>query len=482
MTFRRAIYAALLLILSAGSALAGTIYIDTAANGSAAANYSGSTDTTTPTVSGTVATASASDVILDAGTDLSGVITTAGATQSSIYLTGATNTNKAIFWITAVAGSGGATPTVTVDTAPTCAANACGVWNIGGRAILTNAKQEGALRAGDTVIFNTSPAVQSGTSWTFRLAGDTTTGYAKIKGKSGSRPVLTTNGSNNPTISSAVVLSWIENLEIKQTHATLGNGINLTAAGAVVYNVKVSATPAIGISISTATNARVINSEITGAGGDGLTVGVIGYFSGDYIHDNTGDCFEQSATASGTVLSNDVFDTCGARGIFFSGASPSTYVNPGIINNVTVYGNGNSGLEVTDADTALVVTNSIFSTNGDAAGEYNAEWSAGTAEMASFHNHNTFYHANCQGSNTGGPACVSGLTLNAQVAASELSTDPLLTSPAAGDFSLQALSPAKAAGFPGALLGATGQGYMDFGAQQIQAGSAGGNGIIGVGM
>ncbi len=241
-------------LLWASLAQAGTIYIDTAANGSAAANFSGSTDATAITVGGSTSTfTSGTDVVVEAGKDITtGIVTTAGPTQSSVYLTGATNSNKKIFWITGIAGSGGATPTLTLDSAPTCAANACGVWNIGGRAILTNASQEGALRAGDTAIFNISPASQAGTSWTFRIAGDTTSGYATIMGKSGTRPVLTTSGSANPTVTTnSLALVRISNLEIKQSHASNGIGIQISGSDDLVDNVKVSAAGTIGITDST---------------------------------------------------------------------------------------------------------------------------------------------------------------------------------------------------------------------------------------
>lgn len=100
-----------LLALLVTPASAGTMYIDTSANGSASAIYSGSTDTTTPRVNSASATitCSATDgvgstpgCVLSGSPDLSTVVTTAGATRDSIYLACATNSNQKIFWISAV--------------------------------------------------------------------------------------------------------------------------------------------------------------------------------------------------------------------------------------------------------------------------------------------------------------------------------------------------------------------------------------------
>jgi len=56
------------------------------------------------------ASVSGTTVTLPAGTDLSAVVTTLGATQSAIHLADAPNANQKIFKITGKAGSGGATP------------------------------------------------------------------------------------------------------------------------------------------------------------------------------------------------------------------------------------------------------------------------------------------------------------------------------------------------------------------------------------
>lgn len=448
-------------------AKAGTLYIDT---GGAATN-SCSRDVNAAALTGTGdGVVTGSTVQLTIGTNLSSVDATPGsATQDTIYLAQATNTNTKVFWITA---KDDGLDQVTVSVAPTgiTASN----WAIGGRCVLTNASQEAALRAGDTAIFNNSPAGQAGALWTFRASGDSTSGFAKIVGKTGVRPVLNATSTNAAVIFNTLNNLWVENFEIDQDGAT-GSGITLSGNNNVVFNVKVSDAGSGG-GISGGGYGKIMNSEITGSAGDGLALtGSAQVISGCYVHDNAGDGLEYSGTfnATGISVENSVFDTNAGRGILFSG-SVTVYTNAMSLSGLTVYGNGNSGLEVADADMSIVLRNSIFDTNGDAAGEYNVEWTAGTAELLSFHAYNDFY----QGGGSAGN--VLNLTVNAQVSASEITTNPLLTSPAAGDFTLQSTSPAIALGYPGQLLGATGLGYLDLGAQQRPAVSTtGGGGIIG---
>lgn len=168
----------------------------------------------------------------------------------------------------------------------------------------------------------------------------------------------------------------------------------------------------------------------------------------------------------GIKIAVNIIDTCGGRGIYYSSASVSG--NPDCSSHIignTVYGCGNSGLEVADADQPVDLYNNIFQDNGNAAGEYNVEWAAGAAEYISVHGYNCFYH---QGG--GGGANLSGLTANS----TEATGDPLFTNPGSGDFSLGSSSPCKATGFPGQFLGGN-LGYLDMGAVQRQeSGSSGG--------
>lgn len=438
----------------------GTIYVDT---GGAATN-SGCTDQNTANLSGTGdAVATGSVIQLTAGTDLSGVVTS-GATQSSIYLAQATNANQKIFWITA---KDDALDQVTVSVAPTGVTGSN--WAIGGRFVWTPASIEATLVAGDVVVLNNSPAAVSSGSWlTGRAAGSQAAGPIKVKGKTGVRPVVTQNNTSS-LISNSQNHWWYENFETAQTGAS-GSTIASIGPYTWLYNMKSSDA---GQSVATLGGySRVLASEFTGSGSPAAVLfsNQLGcYLHGNYIHDNASDGLGFTGGQNGTfaVLSKNIFDTNAGRGMLFSGAFPSGS-NTIWLDGNTVYGNGDSGLEVTDADAVVVNINNIFSENGNAAGEYNIEHIAAAAELLGFHGWNVFYH-----SGGGGGANLSNLTVNAQVASSEFTTDPLFTNAAGGDFSIGSTSPAKATGFPGQFLGGS-LGYLDVGAVQRQEAGGGG--------
>lgn len=416
------------------------------------ATNSGSTDTDAATVSGAAATVAGSVVTLDGSPDLSGVVTS-GASQSSIYLADATNSNMKIFWITAV--DDGA-DTVTVHAAPTGITSSA--WAIGGRVIHTPANVEGALRAGDIYEFQDSPASSASTLLTARNAGDSTSGMVTVRGISGSRPALTCSGTVGVIAPNSIALWKIDNLEIIQTGAS-GNALD-AGVGWWFNNLKISDAGGAGIGVS-ANGTRVTFCEIGGGSiTDGLVVGSIhAAVFGNYIHDVTGDGIEINGSAPVSLLiCNNIIDTCAGRGVYFSGGSvAATAIHASLIGN-TIYGCGNSGIEVVDADLVVLAFNNVLQDNGNAAGEFNVEWQNGNAERLSSHGYNLFYHAG-----GGGGANLSNLTANS----TESTSDPSFTTPASGDFSIGSSSPAKATGFPGAFLGGP-TGYADMGAVQRQ--------------
>lgn len=438
----------------------GTIYVDT---GGATTN-SGTTDTNGATLSGTGdAVATGSVVQLTIGTDLSGI---AADGSQAIYLAQATNSNRKIFWITA---KDDALDQVTVDVAPTgvTASN----WAIGGRLVWTPANIESALRAGDTVQFNNTPATRTTTTFfTARNAGDSTTGRINIIGKTGVRPVLENTGSAVGLTMASVAGYYISNLEIK-TAGGAGTGIQ-NVGSTIIDNVKISGAGGTGIVVS-GQGVHVLSSEITGVGGAGITsaANYQGAFIGNYIHGVGANAIEISGNSPCVVIANNVITGNTGKGILWSGAPTSQATYFAVINN-TVYGNGDSGLEIADADAVVILYNNIFQENGNAANEYNVEWTAGNAERVALHKYNLFYHSNCQGSGTGGPSCVSGLTVNS----TESSSDALFTNAGSSDFTLQSTSPAKATAYPGVFLGGN-TGYLDMGALQRQEPSGSGGGL-----
>jgi hypothetical protein len=436
-----------------------TFYVKTTGN----ASNSGSSDNDSPDLSGSAATVAASVVTLDGSPNLSALITAAGPTQSTIYINDATNSNQKLFKITAFDDT---LKTVTVSVAPTGVASSA--WRIGGRLVWTPANIEAALAAGDIVEFGDSPATRTTTYITCRTSGDSTSGPITFKGKTGVRPVLNVTNTS-VVITSNTQTNWlIENLELDQDGAT-GNVIS-AANGWVIRNVKISDGGTDGI--NTSGIIAVIGCEITNLlVGHGInSTGVSAVIIGNYIHDVTaGNGITLSSSAPSHTVVNNIVDSNGGKGIILSGAATSQ-ANVNVISGNTIYGNGDSGLEVSDADVVVILMNNIFSENGNAAGEYNVEWAAGTAELHGFHGYNVFYSTG-----GGGSGNVSGLTVNS----TESTSNPNLTNPASGDFTINASSSAAARGYPGALLG-DGTAYRDAGVMQRQVlAASGGNPIIG---
>ena len=153
----------------------------------------------------------------------------------------------------------------------------------------------------------------------------------------------------------------------------------------------------------------------------------------------------------------------GGTGIDTAGA-PTTRNHFILLLGNTIYRSSDSGVRIQDIDQNVTLINNLFRDNGNAAGDYNMYSLAGSFQFASFGAYNIF--------NQGGG--LGGTNLGNYTAHStDLTSDPLLTDPANGDFTLQSTSPAKGAGFPGVFLGGP-TGYLDMGAVQRQESGSGG--------
>lgn len=443
----------------------GTLYVDTGGN---AAN-SGSTDTSGATLSGTSATfISGTTVQLDAGTDLTAVVTAAGATQSSINIAGATNTNRTVFWITAVSGSGGATPQLTLDVAPT--GMTTNTWRIGGQYVFPGTTTANvivnALRAGDTLQFNNTPATRTTSAYvTTAVAGDATSGRINIRGKTGVRPVLEMTG-NGTAISGGHGNYAVSNLELKSSGTF---AILTTTTGWWVDNVKITGTggSATQHGITVGNSSVVTNSEISGVGGSGISASTNGegvFAFGNYIHGCGIDGIAVVGTAPRSQIISNVISGNSGRGIYSSGATTTQNSFLGIIGN-TIYGNTLAGVEIADADTVVVLRNNIVMNTNTAD---IVKWAAGNADLLSSHAYNVFYSSSS--------GVLNGLTANS----TEFTTNPLFTNAAGGDFSISASSPAAGGGFPGTIpVAGPSTGYRDIGAIQRQVTAGGVVGVIG---
>src|SRR3990172_3111371 len=443
---------ALALCLVSTASVAGILYVDT---GGSATN-SGSTDQNSANLTGTAATVAASVVSLDGSPDLSGVVTS-GDAQSTIYINDATNSNQKIFWITAFDDT---LNTVTVSVAPTGVTSSS--WAIGGRIVWTQANFESALRAGDTVIVNNSPAASTVTYLTARTGGDSASGPITLRGKTGVRPVFNVTNTSIVLTGNSQGNWTIENLELDQDGAS-GDVISGFSGGQKFRNLKIVDGGAAGIVLGTG-SAIVEACEITGL----ATNGVVHTAStnpqliiGNYIHDNGTNGINNNIAGPTSVIAFNIIDSNAGRGIYLNGATTTFGHFVHIVGN-TIYGNGDSGIEVTDADTNVTLINNIFEANGNAAGEYNVEWVAGAAELTGRHFNNVFYLG--AGSNN---------LLNLTTNSTESTADPGFTDKANGNFAVSATGSAKATGYPGVFLGGP-TGYMDMGPVQRQEPAGGG--------
>lgn len=435
-----------------------TAFIKTTGN---AAN-SGCTDTDLPLYSGTAASEAAGVVTLDGSPDLS-VLVLSGTLQSTIFINDATNSNQKIFKITAVDN---VAKTVTVTPEPTGTISAS-TWRIGGRHVWTPASIEGMLAAGDRVEIQDDIASAATTILTARTAGDATTGYVKVYGKTGVLPKLTCS-STPDCVTGNVAFIWLENFEVIQQGAS-GAGINLSGTAAdnwVIRDVKVSDAGGNGITIvSGATACRMVGVEVSGTGAHAISIAdTNSMILWSYLHDTggTGDGINLNSSTATQFICWNIIDTCAGRGLLKSGTSTHVLIFVGNIVNAC----GNTGFENANAS-MLVFMNNILRNNGNASGEYNVE--PGSMFMAlSIVDYNCLY-------TTGGGGS-QNYSANYTPGSHDIETDPLFVDPDNGNFALQSTSPCKATGYPSAFAGGLSTSYVDMGPIQRQESGSGGGG------
>lgn len=459
---------ALILAPCAAHAASAIVYIDTGGcETGSTTRCSGTTDSASATVSGASATITCSATTYTGSTpgcslsgspDLSGVAVDG---SQAIFLNCATNSNQKIFFITAVDNASDLVQTVGTPTGCTASSSD---WGIGGRMIYASANIEAALRAGDTVLFNNTPAAKAAAFFTARTSGDATTGYITLRGKTGVRPVLATSNASGVIVGTGGSDFRLTNLEI-QRGGTSGNAVTVTN-GWLIDDVKITSAPTGGGGIvASAVGFRVINCEITGVGGAAIfaspSTTPITIF-GNYIHGNGGNGIELTGAGTPSTILSNIIAGNGGRGILLSGAAINQQ-QAAVVSGNTFYNNTDSGLEVTDADTVVIMTNNVFHGTGT---PFNVEWVAGAAEFVGYHANNVFYIS-------GGSNNVTGLTINA----TESTGNPNFVNAAGGNFALGSGSSAAALGFPGAILGSATTGYLDAGAaqRQVTGGSSGNN-------
>lgn len=437
-----------------------TIQIDSATGSDTAASGAGPSTALTGTSAAT--DGAGTTVTLDAGTVLTGVLTT-GA--HALYLRDATTGHRNFAKITATAGSGGATPTVTVAEAFTASLTGK-TWAIGGkRASLGATDQSYRLTNNNGASGDAMPGwilelasghtetVTQGASLRFELyrPGDRTNGPITIRAASGysTMPVLTFTSINQAFLT--MTTGWIvRDVDVRNTNAS-----NNTAAfyvngtgGVVFINCKVSHSANKWKWAFYSPNVQQMQCwgcEAAYCTSDGFVIdnGLYnGQFFGCYAHHNTGHGFSVATGCDGVLYAGCISAVNGGDGFNVSGGEDTTgNLRSFTMRNCTSYGNTGDGAEFPALGFAFSVFNNIFAGNGG----YGVKFSNGSASASYLRGwllqmrNNAFYN------NTSGKYTPSALdTELVSVGEVVLTGDPF-TNAASGDFTLNNTAGAGAA-------------------------------------
>lgn len=312
-----------------------------------------------------------------------------------------------------------------------------------------------ALRAGDTLTINNTPADTAGSQLTSRVDG-TQLSPITVRGKTGQFPEIESTAADTALITH----NWwiIENLDVRCSSATSSH-LPFTMTGSpspgIIRNCKISSSGASTHPITGTGSIYIFGCEFTGGSASGSAVRSNGYvqIQDSYIHNMTGNGIENASLNTWSVF-NVLVERCGGRGVYCSASTGSVYVY-----SSTIYRCDNSGIETTGAGAQIF--NTVVKDCGNAAGEYNVE--IGTAAYLALGHNNCFSVAGSRGGSN-----LSNYTLTA----TDITGDPAFIDPDNGtaalrNFGLSDDSPCRATGFPGAFQGSTGTvGYLDMGAVQ----------------
>lgn len=422
------------------------VIIVDSASGSDSNSGAGPGDGTT-TGSALTGTAGATDgagttVTLDAGTDLTNV-----ATDGShvIYLVDATAGHRRFSSISGKAGSGGASPTVTVNEAYTAGLSGK-TWAIGGKR-QTIGSASSALLCDNN---NTDGDMMSGwieqmdnSGYTETLAGQfptrrpalITIGPITLRGKPGlaTPPIITFSNNGNGFIPAAGTASgnfWqFENFDVQNSNATKTAStafICSDAAGVTLRNIRINDSTNKfwrGINVGDQGHGWEISTCKIGYCADvGVLVGTSRSVDliGTVIHDCTSHGFlaNGSGTNAEAQLYNCIIVNNGGKGVYNNktGASPGA---GGLhVNGCTIDGNTSDGIGVSagTSDTASLhneFTNNIISNNGGYGINFSGSGViAGTVDATCFIAGNVYYNNSSGKYNPSGITAIQESTAN----------------------------------------------------------------------
>jgi len=418
-------------------------------------------------------------VTLTAGTDLTNVATDG---SHAIFLNDTTAGARNFGKITGKAGSGGATPTVTV-------ANAFGLtltnksWAIGGKRLTLSGTTSKKLwmnnsSNGDALagwILELNSAFSDAFTERLNLVRAVTTAAITIRATSGyaTMPILSWNTNDICMLFTGT--GWIvEDMDLRNTNgtkaSTFGAYINTTAC--TIRRCKIAhATDYFRLPIYSAAGSCVIESNevsSTASGASGIS------------------CVNTSFTR---ILGNHVY-TCGSHGIDIGSSSSHAQVSGNLVRGCsgdgmnllpaflicvanTVYGNTGDGIEFNAVRSGMLVllNNNVTNNGGYGLNLHASETALTYFALPTTHAGNNWW------TNTSGQCDVSGI-----IPSSDQNLDPQYTNAGSLDFTIG--TNLKALGFPSTNLpGLSVRSYTDIGALQRQeaGGSGGGANPIGLG-
>lgn len=372
------------------------IKVDSTAGGASDTACSGAGPATALTGTLGATDGAGTTITLDALTDLTNV-----ATDGShvIYFADTTAGHRRFAAINGKAGSGGATPTVTVEQALSISLSGKS-WAIGG----TRATVWGSVSA---LLFNNNAAAgdampgwqvrpQSGHTESIsveggmRRAGDTTSGPIILQGEPGAatKPKITATSAIN-------MIGMRGNYQIFRNIELTAGAASMTAALINVGSNESSWVDQVTLSrtstntfvtgISSSGGMKITNCEIQRCA-TGITFGEADTVLGNYIHDCTGNGITVPGTAvlGGTIAFNviaacggdginsaftgtisrsltiigNTIDSCTSDGIEFTGAVSDGYANLRIIDNI-LSNNGQYGLNFSNSSATNVYLSAV---------------------------------------------------------------------------------------------------------------------------
>lgn len=380
-------------------------------------------------LTGSAASSTGTTVVLDAGTDLSGV-----AVDGShvLFFNDSTTGNRNFAAINGKSGSGGATPTVALEQS---LASTTKAWAIGGKRatvdsatslrLIDNNSSTGDAAAGWTIEMQSGYAATWSGGVNVQVAGSTTNGPFTIRGKAGAatRPVITLGASIIPRADMQVYRSF----DIKDGASHTVNAFNF-GANAAEWVDDITADDATNyfnsfttsaVSATKITRSRIGHCVASGVGAAGGPVQV----SGSYIHDCGAHGIDMSGGGSGIdpfgiKVTDNIIANNGGRGVYLI-ANGSIFRSIDISRN-TVAGNTSHGIEMGVANNdvlySTVCENNILASNGG----YGVNWSGSGITSTMLASYGTQFRRNDFYSNTSGPTNldsgtyigINGQTLN----------------------------------------------------------------------